>query len=181
MSKLLLELCHCVYRIDSVEFREKIDVPIHIAKTLSEFIQFVESVHRTLDPSKGSDQGKATLQKLTKHFSRLARDYTMQTKVGMYLEKLFYMDVASCSPDQVLDLGVSFGDIEGAGSNVFWLYANRNAMEMIDNTKIEGQGPVDPSQPFMTVAQAEKLIHVINRVNTKALGRRQFFYRKSTQ
>lgn len=61
MSKLLLELCHCVYRIDSVEFREKIDVPIHIAKTLSEFIQFVESVHRTLDPSKGSDQGKATL------------------------------------------------------------------------------------------------------------------------
>jgi len=44
-----------------VEFREKIDVPIHIAKTLSEFIQFVESVHRTLDPSKGSDQGKATL------------------------------------------------------------------------------------------------------------------------
>jgi hypothetical protein len=48
LSKLLLDLCHCVYKIDSVEFREKVDVPIHIAKTLSEFIQFVEAVHRSL-------------------------------------------------------------------------------------------------------------------------------------
>jgi hypothetical protein len=103
----------------------------------------------------------------------------MQTKVGMYLEKLFFMDVASCSPEQVLELGISFGDIEGAGSNVFWLYANRTLLEMIANTRAEGDGPIDPKEAFLTVNQATQLIGAINRVNTKALGRRQFFYRKS--
>ena len=105
----------------------------------------------------------------------------MQTKVGMYLEKLFFMDAAFCSPEQVLEFGICLGDIEGAGSNVFWLYANRNAQELLDNTKQDGEGPIDPKLAYMTVNSAEKLIKAISRTNKKSLGRRQFFYRKSVQ
>jgi hypothetical protein len=54
------------------------------------------------------------------------------------------MDVANCSPHQLIELSNCFGEIEGAGSNIFWLLANRTVLELLENTKPNGDGPVNP-------------------------------------
>ena len=133
LGKFFMDLCHCVKSIESVMFREKVEVPIFIAKTLSEYITlceransiigYVDPKEETTDPHEIS---KKQARLLARFYTKLARDYTMQTKIGMQCERLFFMDVCNSTPHQLLEFSIACGDIEGAGSNVFWLHANRN-------------------------------------------------------
>lgn len=40
LGKLQMDLFHCVYKIELVEFREKVDVAVEIAKSMQELIIF---------------------------------------------------------------------------------------------------------------------------------------------
>lgn len=61
------------------------------------------------------------------------------------------MDVANCSPQQLLELSCSFCDIEGSGSNIYWMLANRSVLTLLDNTRPDGNGAVNVSEPFLSV------------------------------
>lgn len=113
-------------------------------------------------------------------FRVIARDYNLQTNLGMQLEKLFFMDVANCSPHQLLQLSCSFGDIEGSGSNIFWLVSNRSVLELIENTLPNGTGPINANEPFLSADDAALLFNANFRVHKYYYKRHQFFYREST-
>lgn len=89
------------------------------------------------------------------------------------------MDVANCSPHQLLKLSCSFCDIEGTGSNIFWLLANRSLLELVENTLPDGKG-IKKNKLCLHEKDAAKLFKANFRVHKYYYKRHQFFYREST-
>ena len=112
MSRLVLDLCYCVHELEKMEFREKVEVPIHVAEFLSSFIRFVDNMFVVLDvhninniddslEDEEHKKSKAKVLRMTRYFTRLSKDFTMQTNIGVLLEKLYFLDVATCSENQL--------------------------------------------------------------------------------
>lgn len=150
IGRFQLDLFQCASKIENVKFREKIDVPIAIAKTMDELVAFYTKVFDILKLGEENQindtyRSRIWLFRNARFCARIAKDFTMQTKLGKFLEKLFFMDVSNATPQKVIDLCCCFGSIEGAGSNMFWLYANRSLNYVLDNTTLNGEGPIDAS------------------------------------
>ena len=110
---------------------------------------------------------------------RLARDFTLQTALGYQIEKLFYMAISNSTHYDWFDLSLCFGNIEGAGSTVYWLHANRNLSEMLDNTS-PSFTPIDPNQPYLDRAQIIRAITGFYHIQRYGSRRAIYFYKEST-
>lgn len=104
LSRLVVDLCHCVHDIDKMEVREKVEVPLHVAEFLSSFIQFVDRIFKVLDINNINafsqderEKSRNSVFFFTRFFTRLSKDFTMQTKIGIQLEKLYFLDVSNSS------------------------------------------------------------------------------------
>jgi hypothetical protein len=81
-----------ISKIELIEFREKIEVPVHVANCLCELIRFTTEIFEYLELSKfprgefdQTAEGiyKKNLYALYRMFSKVARDFNMQTNVGI--------------------------------------------------------------------------------------------------
>jgi hypothetical protein len=81
-----------ISKIELIEFREKIEVPVHVAKCLCELIRFTTAIFEYLELSKhprgefdqtAEGNYKKNLYSLFRMFSKVARDFNMQTNVGI--------------------------------------------------------------------------------------------------
>lgn len=78
-----MDLFHCVYKIELVEFREKVDVAVEIAKSMQELIIFYTQIKKLLmsDEDKFETSAefgsKQHLYKGMRFNCRISQDYTM--------------------------------------------------------------------------------------------------------
>ena len=64
---------------------------------------------------------------------------------------------------------------------MFWVHSNQSLVEVLENTKLDGEGPIDSNKPYLGVDDAIKIIKAIVQVQDKSKGRNQFFYKLSTR